>query len=638
MQVCNVTPTALQFPDGCWPAYWSFNVGALLGEGICPDPQLPPIEGWTRGPFSPPLAGDTYSCRSLGYVYNEAPREDANGKRLEEGHLVIIWPRWLEVFPGLPPHPSELYDQVGGYVTLQPTHVSVKVRKADLGVDSIAEVPDFLPGEDGYVQPGQPSDIALTLFGTTGAQKGHPLIANPTFCSPQSLDAEFLGYAHNSRQNPAGIYQPGFGDGKTVTDSVGVQATNCAAVPYAPTFTAGVDSEAPGATAALSTVITQKDDEATSKKVQVEFPKGMGVNINSSLTPCSAADLAAKSCPESSKMGTVEAESRLLPKREFLGDSVKPEDEVLVGNAYLTGLEGDKLSLSLLLTGFIDLELKAKAGVDANGTLTATFDDLPTLPYNKFTLNLFGGEKSLLQNPRRCGTHTTKATFTSHSGKTHTVETTSQVKGCNEPTFDAELSEPGKGKRTGLELEVRSDQKPIKEVKFGIDRHMLLTARGLGKKRKFGEVSATSAAGTQEAALKRPVGVSQKKKKAFSLRASALEGLGVNIYRKRFTRQGVKTIKRKSNREKKALKKKTVPKNRMSVKNLPGDDLTKVTVSINPDQTKLLRNLTGRKTCHARFIALIKTEDGTKYALKQKLRLRGKGCGKKSTKKSYSVK
>ncbi len=413
-----------------------------------------------------------------------------------------------------------------------------------------------------------------------------------------------------------------------------MQSTNCDAVPYAPTFTASADTETPGAAAALSTVITQKDDEATTKKVQVVFPKGMGVNINSTLTPCTEADLAAKSCPESSKMGTVTAESRLLPKREILGDSVKPEDEVLVGNAFLTGLEGDKLSLSLLLTGFIDLELKAKAGVDADGTLTATFDDLPALPYNKFTLNLFGGERSLLQNPQRCGTHTTTATFTSHSGKVHTVEATSQVKGCNEPTFDAELSEPSKGKRTGLELEVRSDQKPIKEVKFGIDRHMSLTARGLGKKRKFGEVSATSAAGTQEAALKRPVGVSQKKKKAFSLRASALEGLGVNIYRKRFTRKGVKTIKRKSNREKKALKKKTVPKNRVSVKNLPGDDLTRVSVSLNPDETKLLRNLTGRKTCYARFIALIKTEDGIKYALKQKLRLRGKGCGKKSTKKS----
>ncbi len=614
--------------------------------------------------------GDNVDCPTypmpisgIGAVYNERPRRDANGRLLEQGRLVVIWQdiRGLLVLypPGDPMHElalevvSQTLESNNTFAGMIKSDISIRVRDGtggDFGIDSIADdIPDLVnPGvleiSTGEItrEPvaGQISDLEMGLGGSwVGADKGHTFLSNPTFCDPQTIGVEFQGYAHNSTDG--WVYYPGtwpdngWGDGgERFPDPVPYQMTGCEAVTYAPTFAASADTEAPGAAPALSTVITQADDEATTKKVHVEFPKGMGVNINSTLTACSAADLAAKSCPEVSKMGTVSAESKLLPKREFLGDSVKPEDEVLKGEVFLTGREGNKLTLSALLSGFVDVRLDAKAGVSSDGTLTATFEDLPSLPYNKFTLNLFGGDRSLLQNPRRCGTHTTKATFTSHSGKTHTVETTSQVKDCDEPTFDAELSELGKGKRTGLELEVRSDQKPIKEVKFGIDRNMSLTSRGLGKKRKFGEVSATSASGTQEAALKRSVGASQKEKKAFSLKVSALEGMGVNIYRKRFTRKGVKTFKRKSNREKKVLKKKTVPKNRMSLKNLPGDDLTRVSVSLNPDETKLLRNLRGRKTCHARFIALVKTEDGTKYALKQRLRLRGKGCGKKKSKRS----
>ncbi len=68
-------------------------------------------------------------------------------------------------------------------------------------------------------------------------------------------------------------------------------------------------------------MITQKDDEATTKKIEVEFPKGMGVNINSSLTPCSAADLAAKSCPDSLEDGRQYGQSRDC-SRGVMGDAL----------------------------------------------------------------------------------------------------------------------------------------------------------------------------------------------------------------------------------------------------------------------------------------------------------------------------
>lgn len=572
-----------------------------------------------------------------GFIYNAKPRPG------EQGHLIVLLL-------------MDTYAVRDDPKAAARTDISITVSD-DLSMTATAEIPDplsYIKGDHGTECDGIPvfeiggsqacefygishlTELLVTLNGSTGAAKGHPLLTNPTFCDEQSVDVEYLGYKYNAEYSASSrvVYSHAYGDGKLVTDSVPYTMRDCDALPYAPTFAASADSEAPGAAAALTAVITQDNNEATTKKVRVEFPKGMGVNIKSALKPCSASDLAAKSCPEVSKMGTVEAESRLLPKREFLGDSVKPEDEVLRGNVYLTGQEGNKLTLSAQLSGFVDLRLDATAGVEPDGTVTATFDNIPSVPMSKFTLNLFGGDKGLLTNPRKCGTHTTSATFTSHSGKAHTVTSTSKVSGCDKPTFDVDLSEPGKGKRTGIELEVRSDQKPIKELKFGLDRHMKLSTKSLGKKRKFGEVSVTSSSGTQEAALKRPLGIKQKKKKAFSLKVSALKGLGVNVYRKRFTRKGVKTFKNKKN--KKALKKKTVPKNRVSVKSLPSDDTTKVTISLNPDELKLLRNPKGK--CRVNFIALIKTTDGTKYALKQTLKLRGKGCSKKKAKKKVKKK
>ncbi len=593
----------------------SARVGTVLITGQACDVELSIMQTFCLSnnliEYDPPLP-DGALTRDPGVVYNARPRTSGPHKG-EQGHLIVIWPK---------PH-----DGIRGYLggaSFVKTDVSVTIRESDIGMDAVTDdFPDIMPiavGQD----PGQAVDLVFTLEGSTGLDSGHPLLTNPSFCDPKSIDVGFRGYAFNSYY-PGGFVTaiPGHGDGKLVRDSGTLQSTGCDAIPYSPTFTASSDTNAPGKPVALTAVVTQKDDEATTKKVDVVFPKGMGLNLGSTLKPCAAEKPDRGNCPDS-LMGTVEAESRLLPVNP-------PNNGPLKGDVFLTGLKGDKLSLVVLLSGFINLRLDATAGVDSSGRLTASFNDLPSVPLSKLTLNLAGGNKSLITNPKRCGAIETTATFTSHSGKTHVASSPVAIKGCSNPTFDVELSEPAKGKRTGIELEVSSDQKPIKEVKFGIDRHMKLSTKGLGKKRKFGEISVTSDAGMKESALKRPEPLIYEKKKAFSLKVSALEGLGVNIYRKRFKRKGSKTFKAKRNRKNKSMKTRTVLKNRVSVKPLPKDNPTKVSVSINPDETKLLRN--AKNKCRVNFIALIKTTDGVKYALKQTVKLRGKGCGKKKVTK-----
>ncbi len=566
-----------------------------------------------------------------GVVYNERPSEG------EQGHLIVLW-------QGDP-------DERDHYTNLMRNDISIKVRDSDAGIDTTADPIinwiEFItyfgdePPPEGYPIPemnwptaGQISDMSMTLYGSKGANEGHPLLTNLTSCDPQTIEAEFQGYKRNwvdppSRFIPGNpvdkLFVPSSGEDKTASDSVTYTTTDCDALPYSPTFTAASDTDTPGKPVALSTVITQKDNEATTKKVDVEFPKGMGINIGTTLKPCTAEKPDRNKCPNSF-MGTVEAESRVLPIDP-------PNNGPLRGDVFLTGQKGSRLSLAVLLSGFVNLRFDATAGVDSSGGLTATFDDLPPVPLSKFTLNLAGGDKSLITNPRRCGDNTTKATFTSHSGKTRVVKAPMKIAGCSNPTFNVEISEKGRGKRTTVELEVQSDQKPIKEVKFGLARHLNWTNKGLGKKRKRGAISVTSASGTQEAALKLGQGVRLKKKKAINLQTNS--ALSANLYRQRFKRKGVKVFKHKANKRDKRLKTKTMPKNMLSLKSLPGDDLSRVTVELNPDETKFIR--TPRKCKELLWLAIVKTTDGAKHYLrpKQPAEL---NCKKAKRKKSKSKK
>ena len=575
----------------------------------------PPIGGEERLEFPAPPGT---AMALYGVIYNARPRTEGPYAG-EQGHLVVLWPQ-----------PPDRLDRPGA----TKIDLSVTVRENDAGLDFEAnEIPDivYLARFDMFV-PGQISQMKLNFEGRTGIEKGHPLVTNPTFCDRQSIDAEFQGYAQNSWREWATGYldfntfqnvpydfdmEPGTGVGNTVSDSVPYAATGCNGLPFAPTFTASVSTDSPGATPEITTVITQKPGEATTKKSVVTLPKGTGLNLNNKLKTCPADALARKDCPESSRVATAEAESKLLP----IGETLK-------GNVYLTGQRGGKLTMSLLLKGFVDLRIDGTSGVE-NDTITLAFDNQPALPTSKLTFKFEGGDKSLITNPRKCGSITTTANFTSHSGKTHAVSVPMQVKGCSNPTFDVDLSEPAKGKRTAIELVVDSNQKPIKELKFGLDHRAKVSCKGLGKRRKFGELSVTSEkGGAQEAELKRPkrAPCKKKNKRAFDS-PSILGGMKFNLYRKRLTRKKPKIFKHAKN--KRALRKKTVPKLRASLKPLPSET-TSVTLTLNPSETKFLRN---PRSCKVNFLALVKTTDGVKYAFKEKLKLRGKGCGKKKKKK-----
>jgi hypothetical protein len=119
-------------------------------------------------------------------------------------------------------------------------------------------------------------------------------------------------------------------------------------------------------------------------------------------------------CPNTSKLGTVKISTPLLPG-------------LLEGAVYLAAPQnfregppenplGSFLAVYVVAsepaTGVL-LELPGRLVVDpVTGQVTATFENMPQLPLQEVELSFIGGERAALSTPARCGTYTTRASFT----------------------------------------------------------------------------------------------------------------------------------------------------------------------------------------------------------------------------------
>jgi hypothetical protein len=158
--------------------------------------------------------------------------------------------------------------------------------------------------------------------------------------------------------------------------------------------------------------------ESSVKNTMVALPAGVAVNPAGAdgLLACSMGQVgldspAPISCPEASKIGTVEISTPLLP-------------EPLVGGAYLAEQEANPFGSLIAL--YLVVEDK-KAGVlvklagevkpnPVTGQLVSTFEETPQLPFEDLKLNFFGGSRAPLGTPALCGGYTTTASIEPWSG------------------------------------------------------------------------------------------------------------------------------------------------------------------------------------------------------------------------------
>jgi hypothetical protein len=148
----------------------------------------------------------------------------------------------------------------------------------------------------------------------------------------------------------------------------------------------------------------------------VSLPAGIGVDLKNLGAVCTDAQLGAGACPASSKIGTVTANTPLLPG-------------ALTGGVYL--MQGAKLGA---LPGIaLDLGLiRLKGTVALGNRLVTTFEGIPDVPLSRLVLNLSGGTKGALSTSKSmCSqTPTVQAVYGAHSGKTGKQSVDATVVGC----------------------------------------------------------------------------------------------------------------------------------------------------------------------------------------------------------------
>ncbi|HWH20665.1 MAG TPA: hypothetical protein VN671_09030 [Solirubrobacterales bacterium] len=172
---------------------------------------------------------------------------------------------------------------------------------------------------------------------------------------------------------------------------------------------------------------------ANLKKTVVTLPAGISINpsTGNGLIGCSVAQFdqfgeAASTCPQNSKIGTVEIKTPLIEQPIAGGIYLARQAENPFGSLIAIYLIGEAEGVRVKLPGEIALD-------PTTGRLVTTFDNTPQVPFSDFKLNFFGGPSAVLATPVTCGTRESSGVLTPWSGGAD-VFSSSQVTVSSGPT------------------------------------------------------------------------------------------------------------------------------------------------------------------------------------------------------------
>jgi hypothetical protein len=250
-----------------------------------------------------------------------------------------------------------------------------------------------------------------------------PYFTNPSGCTAGELTASIHV---DSWQNP-GSYNadgtPNFSDPAWVgAESKSPPVTGCNALSFTPELKAEPttrEADSPSGLEFELKLPQHEEAETTAtpalKTATVTLPEGMTVDPSSGsgLGVCSPAQIgweggsqfnfspAEPTCPESSKIGTLELETPLI-RGTLTGDLyLATENE----NPFHSVL-GGYVVVDDPVTGVL---IKIAGEFTPNpqtGRITAVFSENPQLPFSDLKLHFFGGPRAELMTPQSCGTYT----------------------------------------------------------------------------------------------------------------------------------------------------------------------------------------------------------------------------------------
>jgi len=360
----------------------------------------------------------------------------------------------------------------------------------------------------------------LKIFGAFAAIEGFPegahgkpFLRSATDCAEMTREPPIVRTRYDTWQNP-GVFSSG-----GLQDQVLPPVTGCDKLEFHPGFsfqpTSTQGSSAVGATANVHIPQDGLEDPnklATPdlKRVEVHLPAGLNLNPSSAngLESCSEAQIgyrgkefplpnpirfddAPPSCPDGSKLGTMEIETPLL-------------EETLNGTIYLAAEHenpfGSLIGLYLVIndarTG-INLKLPGEVRNDPNtGQLSAIFDYGPQLPFEDLTLHFRGGgPRSLLATPEVCGNYETTGSWTPwsapESGPPAQTSDAFNIQGnCSSsdaarpfnPSFEAGTTNPIAGAYSPLVIKLsrKDGEQELRKLDFTLPPGLLGKLAGVG--------------------------------------------------------------------------------------------------------------------------------------------------------------
>jgi hypothetical protein len=199
---------------------------------------------------------------------------------------------------------------------------------------------------------------------------------NPTDCSAKEIKASVLA-----------------ANGAVATPTAPYKATNCASLAYSPklrlTFKGATKRTG---NPAVRAVLTQKPGQANTAGATVILPPSQFIDQAHINNPCTRVQFNAGACPKASILGTAEARTPLL-------------DQPLKGPVYFRSNGGERElpdivadlhgPIHVTLVGWVDSV--QKKGTEISRVRTR-FANVPDAPVTRFTMNLFGGKRGLIEN------------------------------------------------------------------------------------------------------------------------------------------------------------------------------------------------------------------------------------------------
>ncbi len=216
---------------------------------------------------------------------------------------------------------------------------------------------------------------------------------NPTSCKPKAVTATIGGAS-----------------GAVATPSNAFQVDGCRQLGFAPKLSLKLkgSTKRTGNPALTAVVDFPSGAFANIASASVALPKSEFLDNTHIKTVCTRVQFAAKACPPDSIYGFAKATTPLL-------------DKPIEGPVYLRSSSNKLPDLVADMGGQLEVALVGKVDTAKNGGLRNTFEVVPDAPVSKFTLELEGGKKGLLENSEnlcRKAQHAT-ANFTGQNGKVY---------------------------------------------------------------------------------------------------------------------------------------------------------------------------------------------------------------------------